>query len=597
MEIVRRIVNLESSKSRFDGKLPSYVDNIKQDVVETPVYEEDEDDYSDWNKSPVNIIISNDSKIYPIKDRIPLVNDISGNLVLRFRTMVEVFTFLKRFSEKSVFYKLCNQNGSIGWREVDIDFFNEWKGDNLNTSTPDIEQYGIGDIVCVNPESDKYISLFKIDGDTHRYDVDFYNFVLDLKVNGTRHYSEPFINIPVYLEEEIVDNGILTPYSDLWESGRKYYLGEYVFHAEDGTESGIRTYRLVRGGVDGDGNLLYDLLNATGNIYEIVKREYDNRDSDGLSEHYRFITSKEAISGTLFNNNDNGIIRKQILVENAYDTPIFNFVNVYYTGFLNPFTKLIDFDENGDNPHWEIADSFADTPGDYEPFVVNGKCESKLDIFASKKKSYSASGEVLPFCFDDDSKPASDGKYYADIPYTKGVVITSDGQYCYLEDPVINSVNQTITFTYHIGCEVNTNDNDSAITIVEDTGIKYIESFTYAYKTYDMYYQDTNTYKEIVYMDIDLTTGEYADNDDINSIGGSVRVADVSFRSDSLSNEMYLKTFAFKDEATSRLISANKDIDASIERGDYAAFERHNLLGEIKTFSDLKNYRNNFFNL
>ena len=69
MEIVRRIVNLESSKSRFDGKLPSYVDNIKQDVVETPVYEEDEEDYSDWNKSPVNIIISNDSKIYPIKDR------------------------------------------------------------------------------------------------------------------------------------------------------------------------------------------------------------------------------------------------------------------------------------------------------------------------------------------------------------------------------------------------------------------------------------------------------------------------------------------------------------------------------------------------
>ena len=112
-----------------------------------------------------------------------------------------------------------------------------------------------------------------------------------------------------------------------------------------------------------------------------------------------------------------------------------------------------------------------------------------------------------------------------------------------------------------------------------------------------MYYQDTNTYKEIVYMDIDLTTGEYADNDDINGIGGSVRVADVSFRSDSLSNDMYLKTFAFKDEATSRLISANKDIDASIERDDYAAFERHNLLGEIKTFSDLKNYRNNFFNL
>ena len=51
MEIVRRLINLESSKSRFDGKLPSYVDNLKQDVVEAPVYEENEEDYNDWNKS------------------------------------------------------------------------------------------------------------------------------------------------------------------------------------------------------------------------------------------------------------------------------------------------------------------------------------------------------------------------------------------------------------------------------------------------------------------------------------------------------------------------------------------------------------------
>lgn len=594
MEIIRKTLNLETSKSRFNGKLPAYANNLKPNESVDCSSEQ----YTDWNKSPVNIVIPKSSPLYQIADQIPLVRDMSNNLVLRFRTMIEKFCFLKDFANSSTFYKLCKHSENISWRKVDIEFFNDWDGKYFSIELPDVSNYKIGDIICINKDIDIYSSTFRIKDNTHRFDVDFYTFVLQLKQYGTKAYSEPFMNLPVYLEEEIIDNGVLTPYSDMWVAGKKYYLGEYVFHSENGTGSDIYSYRLIKGGKNEDGNLLYDKVRATGNIYDIVKNEYDTRNTVGISKHYKFITTIDDISDSLYDKENGNIIRKQILVSNEEDTPIFDFINVYYTGYVNKSTKLTEFD-NSNSDYWEFVESFIDSPGDYEKLIVHGVCESKLNIFESKRKSYDQNGKTLPFVFDETSEPDADGKYNAQIIYSKGLVITSDGQYCYLEDPVINKEESKITFTYYIGCEVEIkNGNGNIITQqINGTGIKYVETFSYQYREYETYRQDKGIYITIKYMYIDLTTGKYADNYDINNLGGKIRVADISFKSDSLSNEVYLKTFLYKDEATSHLISVNKDIDAAIERGDYSAFERHNLLGEIKTFSDLKKYRNNYFKL
>jgi hypothetical protein len=48
------------------------------------------------------------------------------------------------------------------------------------------------------------------------------------------------------------------------------------------------------------------------------------------------------------------------------------------------------------------------------------------------------------------------------------------------------------------------------------------------------------------------------------------------------------------DSSDGRYVSA---IDAHIERGKAGALEKHQILGEIKTFADLENYRNNFFQI
>ena len=53
--------------------------------------------------------------------------------------------------------------------------------------------------------------------------------------------------------------------------------------------------------------------------------------------------------------------------------------------------------------------------------------------------------------------------------------------------------------------------------------------------------------------------------------------------------------------AEDRLVGANYfDFDVpkiTINRGDYAAMERHYILGEINSFDDLEKYRNNYFKL
>ena len=59
----------------------------------------------------------------------------------------------------------------------------------------------------------------------------------------------------------------------------------------------------------------------------------------------------------------------------------------------------------------------------------------------------------------------------------------------------------------------------------------------------------------------------------------------------------FINTSIFKEEALEEIDDIIKDIDVNIERSTAAAYERHSILGEVNTFEDLQNYRNNFFNL
>ena len=54
----------------------------------------------------------------------------------------------------------------------------------------------------------------------------------------------------------------------------------------------------------------------------------------------------------------------------------------------------------------------------------------------------------------------------------------------------------------------------------------------------------------------------------------------------------------FMDEALIGSTFVDFDIpEVNVNRGNYAAMERHYILGEVKSFDDLQNYRNNLFKL
>lgn len=60
---------------------------------------------------------------------------------------------------------------------------------------------------------------------------------------------------------------------------------------------------------------------------------------------------------------------------------------------------------------------------------------------------------------------------------------------------------------------------------------------------------------------------------------------------------IYKNPVFIRDESMIGVHDMKENIDAEIDRGRSAAFERHTILGEVNTMQDLENYRNNYFGL
>ena len=95
MEKIKKEISLETAKSRVFGKLPTLNDSEVE-----------------WGNIPYDIIIDDDSSLMLIKNRIPLVS-YNGNMVLRYRTMVDLYYLIKRFHDNCIYYQRCYRDGEL----------------------------------------------------------------------------------------------------------------------------------------------------------------------------------------------------------------------------------------------------------------------------------------------------------------------------------------------------------------------------------------------------------------------------------------------------------------------------------------------------
>lgn len=137
---------------------------------------------------------------------------------------------------------------------------------------------------------------------------------------------------------------------------------------------------------------------------------------------------------------------------------------------------------------------------------------------------------------------------------------------------------------YSDGLDLDMNDVGNVYQVVDENnniimGYKrLLSNYNYIHINFDEnVYEVTSTDNENFKKNVLLTTVQYSINDIID--------------------DNFQKDYVFKNEYTIGVENLVENIEINIERGLSSSFEKHHILSEIKSMSDLENYRNNLFKL
>lgn len=449
-----------------------------------------------------------------------------------------------------------------------------------------------GDIVCTNSMYNDLIRRFG----SYEKAKEFYFFAKSMINDGQFEKcgteSVPYLDFNIYLEQDVYDEGVMTPYIEFWVAGKKYYIGDVVYYSSDGTTDNIKCYKLkynenAEWGVD---------------EIEISKEYYDSLPND----------------------------RKKVIDGKYY------LIQYYYCGYYNEDDRVIYFDNN---LHWVEALDNDDITYSEEQYETLHIVENMLGDLKRKKNDVDDDGIVLPFNLHYTNVIDAEGhvinrildKSICELPYICGYMNLSITANEEIVGDVLNSItlynsdddsiselifntsdipilsNQidfdkynAIKFDYYKNCIL---DNINNKWVRRDkSGINYFVIYALRKENYigNVNGEEVNIDYPVFNYNITLDeitkniSGVTFDNEDLDDMKD---IAIINYTQEQIVADNFYNIPYFKDESNLGLQNYNQGIDADIERGTSAAFERHNILGEVCTLSDLENYRNNYFKL
>ena len=434
------------------------------------------DDKTVWNYFPKDLVIP--SSLYGLN--LPYVS-VDDKRVLRFYNAKKIYYLIEKYNKSYKYYRLIQKNTDKKWVQikkidgVDIDVYQ---------SLPPVEEYNCGDVVCINEYYNEINTILNEEP---------FEDLLELitsYLNDAEHieYSDPFINMPLFITSDIVDCGGLLNDLQQWQPFKQYYIDDIVFY-------------------------------------------------DG-----KYYICKEDVISDVFENDKWYVITLNVTYDDTSN------LDVYSQGRLNYFkSDRLSYDDEGN----------------VLPYILDG--DDICLIYKSGYKNFTVrEGSVYVDCLETVSL-SEDGENYTDLtPNTNGYFSSAD--YTNIK---------YIKFTYIIGAEVV----DDAK--VDDTGVKYEEIRRCFVEEHNgisyLRVSELSEYSELNSKDVSYAKIINMKRDDGYDVINSHAVAE------------------------DRLVGANYfDFDVpkiTINRGDYAAMERHYILGEINSFDDLEKYRNNYFKL
>ena len=647
MDKIYRKISLEQAKNRNINALPYYT--LVEESGETHcVYE---DKKQPWGCYTVDILIpitgNKCDSDEPCIPEITLIKEIHDTLGLtsvdvydeetnchrpmywaRYKNLMMIYYWvLNKFVPSLRYYRYCAtgfvpvcRKGLTYFLENDIRIF-----PNLDTASESVE---LGEIIGITVNYDAAIKRFK-EIDNIKGFIGFMNKLLKEGLFPPLSGTTPYIDLEFSINTDKLDLGIMSPVMEQWVPKKKYYLGNVVI---------FNNYSYYLGQCS---NKDYDLVEIKGQLLESIMTLIDEGDTS-----YAYVNDLDNIPDDAFritnyihdfqmlNNSTKPINYTQYIYRDGNGH--YFFIKPYYTGDFNDLTKVTSFDDNFFT-HWRKIDlkDFLVVDDDK---VYTGVTESKVISLKRQKTPVDDSGNQLLFFpqYDDsgytisgdteiqyligitNENMYSDGTWTGDDFVSISKVINVSGE-TYREEIEPNADGKitsdqfdelgAVEFVYYMGATLDVIINESGVTKtrIEKTGVKYTEQWNYEKKTVNFRIDGTSKdYTYILFYPVD-NGNTYENNLDIN---GKTPIYSIIEYYDGQSKDFsVLLTSYYKDEDLIGVQDVNdleydyqsgryyRAIDAYIERGKSASFERHNILGEVKTFADLENYRNNFFQI
>lgn len=368
---------------------------------------------------------------------------------------------------------------------------------------------------------------------------------------------------------------------------------------------------------DMGGDEMFDFLDKNADKF--------NKETENLSIHDLMpyvnipiaITSEIDDIGVMFNDDQEWIAGHKYELGDivTYDGVTYQSTISNNTGVYDEYYDEVYFDtlnENGDIvlTNWEEYFDLGDMETPDMNKVIKAEAVSQLSKFKTKRKCYTDDGVEMmgsiPYYVLGDVrqiKTNSDGEVILDLPFIANFplnVRTENGEsFGDILYEVTEEEGNIIRFRYALNAKLNNDntikkpifDSNGNITNGDDlTGMHYEEAYIFSWQS-SLEYLDENIYRthyRVVNYDLNVDNG--------SSIPILSRVIykaqNVWNYEKSITNKLYRKDYlvGLSEYPTEK-------IDIVMDRGLSHAFERHLMLCETNTFDDLKNYKNNYFNL
>jgi hypothetical protein len=348
------------------------------------------------------------------------------------------------------------------------------------------------------------------------------------------------------------------------------------------------------------GDEMYDFLGAKNGIFESEVGELKKHNLVPYVDIPLTLSCDIEDLGVMFNDEQEWIAGNKY---NIGDIVTYNDVSYIATkennGVYNAKYDEVYFDTLNSNNEIVLTNwqEYLDLGNFSVEKIIEGEAVSQLKSFRTTRKCYTDNGFML-----DGMLPYKEGTTeliknnngYVELlpPFLVGVpfsVTTDDNgdKYGDILYEITEEEENVIRFKYVIGGKLN---RDGSYTINANDGIHYNEAYLYSWQ--EVRDEIDGNPVKMKYRLINFSLN--VDNGSTFPILSKVRYK----AQDVWNNDAAITVPTFrKDYLIGMMEYPTEDVDIVIDRGLSHAFEKHLMLTETNTFNDLKNYKNNYFNL